>query len=160
MDTAWQLHAAQMEWTGKVDVKAGFILTLDVAAIATVVALSADDMVFHGITASWLQVPYDLSLLLFLIAALLATWAVGPALRPGKLAEEAKVDFIYFGHARYWEACGLAEALEERDPLPVVTRQVVRMAQIAWTKHRRVAWSTWLTGVGVALLALTGWALS
>lgn len=149
-----------MEWTGKVDVKAGFILTLNAAAIATGVALSAEGMPFYGITSSWLQVPYGLSLFLFVAAALLAAWAVAPALRPGKLQKEAKVDFIYFGHARHWEADDLAEVLENRDPLPVVTRQVVRMAQIAWNKHRRVAWSTWLTGVGVLLMALTGWALS
>ena len=160
MDTAWQLHAVQMEWTGKVDVKAGFILTLDAAAIATVMALSAEGMPFYDITARWLQVPYGISLLLFVVAALLAAWAVAPALRLGKLKEEAKLDFIYFGHARHWEADDLAEALEKRDPLPVVTRQVVRMAQIAWNKHRRVAWSTWLTGAGVVLMALTGWALS
>lgn len=149
-----------MEWTGKVDAKAGFVLTLDAAAIATGVALSAEGMVFHGITESWLQVPYGLSLLLFVGAALLAVWAVAPALRPGKLKEEAKVDFIYFGHARHWESSDLAEALENQDPLPVVTRQVVRMAQIAWRKHSRVAWSTWLTGVGVVMMALSGWVLS
>lgn len=101
-----------------------------------------------------------LILLLFIVAALLAAWAVAPTLRPGKLKEEAKVDFIYFGHARYWEADDLAETLEKRDPLPVVMRQVVRMAQIAWKKHRRVAWSTWLTCAGVVLMALIGWALS
>ena len=160
MDTAWHLHAAQMEWTGKVDVKAGFILTLDAAAVTAGVALLADGMVFHGITESWLQVPYGLSLLLFIVAALLAAWAVAPALRPGKLKEEAQVDFIYFGHARYWEADDLVEALVKRDTLPVVMRQVVRMAQITWNKHRRVAWSTWLTSAGVVLMALTGWALS
>lgn len=149
-----------MEWTGKVDVKAGFVLTLNVAAIATAVALSGDGMVFHGITASGPQATYGFSLLLFIAAALFATWAVAPALRPGKLEEEAKADFIYFGHARYWEAHDLAEVLKEQEPLPIVTRQVVRMAKIAWTKHLLVVLSTWLTGAGVVLLALTGWALS
>lgn len=160
LDTAWQIHAAQMEWTGKVDAKAGFILTLNAAAIATGVALSAKGLAFHGIAETWLQVPYGVALLLSIVAAALAAWAVAPSLRPGKLREEAKVDFIYFGHARYWDAHGLAEALEQQDPLTVVTRQVVRMAEIAWKKHRRVVWSTWLTVAGVALMALTGWALS
>lgn len=160
LDTAWQLHAAQMEWTGKVDAKAGFILTLAAAAIATGVALSADGMVFHGIADSWVQVPYGLSLVLLIAAVFTAAWAVAPALRPGNLKAEAEVDFIYFGHARHWTADKLAEALNERDPLPVVTRQVVRMAEIAWNKHRRVAWATWLTGAGVLLMTLTGWGLS
>lgn len=160
LDTAWQLHAAQMEWTGKVDAKAGFILSLDTAAIATGVALSADGMVFQGIADNWTRIPYGFSLLLFIVAALLAAWAVVPALRSGNLKREAELDFIYFGHARLWKADELAEALGERETLPVVTRQVVRMAEIAWNKHRRVVWSTWLTALGVLVMALTGWSLS
>lgn len=161
LDTAWQLHAAQMEWTGKVDTKAGFMLTLDTAAIATGVALSAEGMVFHGIADdNWLSLLYGLSLALLIAAAFMATWAVAPALRAGNLQAEATEDFIYFGHAQHWTADKLAEALGERDVLPVVTRQIVRMAEIAWNKHRRVAWATWLTGAGVLLMAFAGWALS
>ena len=160
IETAWQLHSAQMEWTGKVDAKAGFILTLDAAAVTTAIALSADGMVFDGIAASQFQILYDLSILLFIAAALLAAWAVAPVLRLGNLEEEAKSDFIYFGHARYWEADDLATALEEVDPLPNVTRQVVRMSRIVWKKHRRVACSTWLTVAGIILIALTGYLLS
>lgn len=160
LDNAWQLHAAQMEWTGKVDTKAGFILTLDTAAIATGVALSADGLVFHGIRESWIQVLYGFALSSLIVAAALAAWAVAPALRSGKLKEEATVDFIYFGHSRHWQADDLAAVLRDGDALPVVTRQVVRMAGIAWDKHRRVWWSTWLTLVGVALMAASGMILS
>lgn len=160
IDTAWKLHSAQMEWTGKVDAKAGFILTLDAAAITTSIALSSEGMVFHGVSTGQFQLLYDLSILLFVTAAVLAAWAVAPALRLGNLKEEAKSNFIYFGHARFWDPDDLATALEEHDPLSSVTRQVVRMSTIAWRKHCRVAWSTWLTVAGVIVIALTGFVLS
>lgn len=160
LDAAWRLHDAQMEWTGRVDAKASFILTLDAAAIATGVALSAEGMTFHGIASTWLKVPYGISLTLFVVAAGLAAWAVAPALRFRHLTEEAKVDFIYFGHVRHWDAAELADTLTEQDLLPVLTRQIVRMSEIAWRKHCRAAWSAWLTGAGVVVMSLTGWALS
>lgn len=160
VETAWKIHSAHMDWTGRADSKAGFVLTLNAAIVATGVALSSEGLVFHNIGATWHRLPYGISLLLSMSAALLAAWAVAPSLRPGNLEREARSDFIYFGHARHWHALDLVEALEQRDPLPVVTRQVVRMANIAWRKHRRVAWATWLTVASIALMALTGWALS
>ena len=111
IDTAWKLHSAQMEWTGKVDAKAGFILTLDAAAITTSIALSSEGMVFHGVSTGPFQLLYDLSILLFVTAAVLAAWAVAPALRLGNLKEEAKSNFIYFGHARFWDPDNLATSM-------------------------------------------------
>jgi hypothetical protein len=160
LNTAWQIHAAQMDWTGKVDAKAGFVLAINSAAIATAVALSADGLVFHqvGDTSVWWL--YGASIVLFGLAALVAVWAVAPSLRVGRLECEARNDFIYFGHARHWNPTELAEALKDREALPVVTRQIVRMADIAWLKHRKVAWSVWLTVLGLLSMAAAGFALS
>ncbi|GAB3207623.1 hypothetical protein [Nocardia tengchongensis] len=46
---AWQIHAAIMDWIGKVDVKASFTLTLDVALLAGVVTLSRDGGLLSGL---------------------------------------------------------------------------------------------------------------
>lgn len=65
-------------------------------------------------------------------------------------------NFIFFGHAQYWESDDLATALKERDILPMITRQIVIMAEIAWKKHRWVQVSMTLGGVGGALMVACG----
>lgn len=149
LDNAWQIHAAQMDWTSKSDAKAGFTLTLTTAAAATAVALAADGRIFDHVNATWAAVPYWLALVLYLVSGAIALMAVTPSLRVGRLEAEAQTDFSYFEHARHWDADDLTDALHERDTLPVVGRQIVRMSDIAWRKHRRVAWSIRFAAAGL-----------
>ena len=152
VDTAWRIHAALVDWTGKVDTKASFALTLESAVIAGVIALSAPDRrlgsLAPGAALGW----YRFGVVMLIIAAVLATLGVIPRTRWRHVAAEADADFVYFGHLKEWQPDLLAEALQTRDVLPVLTRQHVRMSKIAFQKHVLVQLS--LTGALVAAAAL------
>jgi hypothetical protein len=49
-----------------------------------------------------------------------------------------------------WTAEELATALEERELMPVLARQIVHMSKIAWVKHRMLQAS--LTGAVISSL--------
>lgn len=146
LDNAWRLHDAQMDWTGKVDAKAAFAMTFQAALLAAAVILLPDmdtciEYVFIGLSA-----------VLVGTGTVFAATVVAPRLRSKNLAKEIASNFIYFGHARGWEPDALADDLRRGDLLDQVARQVVVMADIAWEKHKRVAWSIWLTVAGGGLL--------
>ncbi|ROR64829.1 hypothetical protein EDD26_0180 [Agrococcus jenensis] len=145
-ENAWRLHAAQMEWTGKVDAKAAFALTVQAALLGAVVVLLED--MKSGLEYTLLGA----SAVLVLAGAVFAAAVVAPQLRGRKLGEEAKSNFIFFGHARLWKPERLARELKRSDLVDQLAQQVVVMADIAWKKHRRVAWSIWLGLAGGALL--------
>lgn len=149
---AWQIHSAQMDWTGRVDAKASFALALDSAAVAALVALSAENMVFADIRDSWAWWPYWTSVVLFIIGGFLALSAVAPSLRSRQMKAERYDNYIYFGHARSWRPEFLEAELGTVDVTSVLSRQIVVMARIAWTKHLKVGWSLWLIGAGVLSL--------
>ncbi|MCC9175848.1 Pycsar system effector family protein [Arthrobacter sp. zg-Y179] len=156
IEQAWKIHAAQAEWTGKVDAKASFAFAVESAIIATTVALSANGRLFSNISG-WLdETLYWIGVLSLLAGAFFALVVVRPRLKADVVKKMAEDNFIYFGHAQYWESGDLAQALKERDILPVITRQIVVMADIAWQKHRWVQLSMSLGGVGGALLVACG----
>ncbi len=158
IDSAWKIHAAITDWTGKVDTKASFALTLEAAALSAVVLLTRPEQPLSqlsspiGITTFWL------GCVSLAIAALTAVSVVIPRTRAGKTAEEWPENYIYFGHLRHWSADALAQRLSapEDDIISVLSRQLVNMSKIAWTKHRRVQWSLWFAAIGVVLTAIAG----
>lgn len=156
LDTAWKIHAAQVDWTGKVDSKASFAFTISSAALAITVALSADGRTFSRLSEWWEQVAFWSGVALVLAGALFALLVVVPRLRSGSAQSEASKNYIYFGHLRLWTAERLVEELTDGDVLPVVARQSVIMATIAWGKHRWVQRSMICTGSGIGLLVLAG----
>lgn len=156
VDNAWKIHAAQVDWTGKVDTKASFAFALESAVIATAVALSAKDRLFSDLPEGIVTLFYWAGLLSLVAGAFFALVVVRPRLKASGVQTTSADNFIYFGHVQYWEADNLAEALKARDILPVITRQIVVMAEIAWQKHRWVQWSMTLGGVGGALLVACG----
>lgn len=156
IEQAWKIHAAQAEWTGKVDAKASFAFAVESAIIATVVALSADGRLYSDLS-DWLSGAfYWIGLLSLMAGAFFALVVVRPRLKEDVVRKMSDDNFIYFGHAQYWDADELATALKERDILPVITRQIVVMADIAWRKHRWVQLSMTLGGIGGALLVACG----
>ncbi|MDN5698821.1 MAG: DUF5706 domain-containing protein [Kocuria sp.] len=149
---AWQIHSAQLDWTGKVDAKAGFAVALDSAAIAALVALSAERMIFADISNNWVRFPYWASVALFILGGFLALSAVAPSLRVRQMKAERHDNFIFFGHAKDWRPEFLETELRTDDVTLVLSRQIVIMAGIAWKKHLKVGWSLWLIGAGVLSL--------
>lgn len=141
LDTAWRIHAAVTDWTGKVDSKASFTLTIESALLAGIVTLSASNRRFGGLAGFWDYLFYWLGVSLLVLAVITAAWVVRPRLRRRHLQAEAKDNFIYFGHLRHWERSELTQALRERDPLPMLSAQLVNMSKIAWQKHMLVRYS-------------------
>ncbi|MFF2316974.1 Pycsar system effector family protein [Arthrobacter sp. NPDC058097] len=153
IDNAWKIHAAQVDWTGKVDAKASFAFALESAAIVSTVALSAQGRIFGDLNdpaAAWF---YGIGLTLILVGAVFAVAVVIPRLKSDLVKSKAPDNYIFFGHAQHWEPENLATTLKEGDILPVISRQIVIMAEIAWQKHRWVQLSMFAgCGGGVCIV--------
>lgn len=149
--TAWQIHAALADWTGKVDSKANFALTLESAALGGIIAFMGSG--HHlGQLHGWL--PKSLfwtGITLLSLAALAAVSAVMPRLGSGDSSSD---NFIYFGHLRLWKVDDLEERLRTASPLESLSQQLVMMSRTAWTKHQRVRQSLYLAVFGVAGVAI------
>ncbi|MFC0495109.1 Pycsar system effector family protein [Streptomyces mutabilis] len=154
LETAWKLQAGLTDSTGKADAKASFALAIQ----STVLALL-------GILTSAGKSPgnpeHGVSLILLWVGAALlacgaccAAAAVSPNLRKERRGPQPDDDFLFFGHLRHWDPTDLETALKDKDLLPNLSRQIVVMSEIAWTKHRRVQWSFALAAIGSAALGL------
>ena len=156
-ETAWRIHSALADWTGKVDAKASFALTVELAVLAGAVSLSSSTGRLGHLSGAAELALYRIGLAGLVIALLLVTSAVTPQLRSRKIRSEAKENFIFFGHLRDWSATELATALQEKPILPVLSRQLVVMSAIAWRKHRLLQLSIALGTTGTAALAAAAW---
>lgn len=141
VESAWRIHLAGVDWTGKVDAKASFVLAAESAAALAVLNLSgsgrrlADLDGWPAVTAYWVGVAALVSALLFVVAV------VRPQLRASAMGNEASQNFIFFGHARSWKSDEIESALSSRNLLPQISRQIVAISDIAWRKHIRLKWS-------------------
>jgi hypothetical protein len=156
IETAWKIHAAHVDWTGKVDTKATFAFAFCSAVIGIAVGLSAKDRLYSGLANGTSVTFYWIGLLALLAGAIFAITAVIPRLKSEGLQKASAENFIYFGHTQHWEPEDLRDALTNRDILPVITRQITVMADIAWQKHRWVQISMWCGASGGALLVASG----
>ncbi len=150
VENAWRIHDAQMDWTGKVDAKAAFALTIHGALLAAAGGLLPD------MNSNLEYVLLGFGVFLLMTGLIVAASVVAPRLRSRHLETETKSNFIYFGHARNWSSEAMARALVGTDLMDQVTRQIVVMAEIAWRKHRRVGASIWFAVVGGGLVLAAG----
>ncbi|MEV7192122.1 Pycsar system effector family protein [Streptomyces sp. NPDC093510] len=146
VETAWRIHAVLVDWTGKVDAKAGFALALESAAAVIAFPDSGHrpgelDGVLP-VTLFWVGAA------LLGLSALASMSVVSPRLR-SSAGRDLENHFLYFGDLRTWEPDRLAAQLRRTSPLESLTHQLVIMSQILWTKNRRVRQSL--------ALAVTGW---
>ncbi|MBZ6139919.1 Pycsar system effector family protein [Streptomyces olivaceus] len=157
-ETAWRIHAALADWTGKVDAKAAFALTLESGALALTAVLRSSSGTRSGGSPPGQSFPVlaTAAMVLLTAAALMSVLAVVPRLRDRWVPSSGQ-DFIYFGHLRGLAPETLAQALRSTDPLPALSRQLVVMSEIAWRKHRytQVSLSLAATGLVTAAAAAT-----
>jgi len=153
VETGWKIHSALVDWTGKVDTKASFALTIEAALLAGVVTLSGTDRVFDS-PSGWAVVWYVLGVAILVASVLCAAWVVRPRLRSANLTSESKTNFIYFGHLRLMTPDAIRSHLEESDILSALSQQLAEMSKIAWTKHRLVQVSITLAPIGVVCLGI------
>ena len=142
IDTAWRIHDANLDWTGKAETKASFALAIESALLAGVLALTSTGERLAHLAGNWVLFFFWLGLTLIGLSLLGAGVAVFPRLEKAnarKLA--AQSNFIYFGHVRLLEPGELEAKLRGSEMLPVLSRQLVTTANIAWRKHRSLQFS-------------------
>ncbi|OOB90945.1 Pycsar system effector family protein [Rathayibacter sp. VKM Ac-2630] len=142
-----------MDWTARVDAKAAFAFTVESVVLTAAISLTAENRIFALLDNPIAEGAFLISAAVLAVAALLALLAVRPQLRRRQAAGASVGNFIYFGHAQNWNEVKLAAALEKEDLLLQLTRQVVVMSKITWTKHLLISWSISLAGS--ASIALT-----
>lgn len=155
VDTAWRIHAALTDWTGKVDTKASFTLTIETAIMAGILALYGSGRALSGLQG-WRSVISGTGVAMLAVAMLLAVLVVIPRLRRIEhLKQEAESGhFIYFGHSRHLQPDQISGFIENIDLLPVLAHQHQKMAEIAWKKHRFVQASMIAAISGASLVAI------
>jgi hypothetical protein len=92
IDTAWRIHAALVDWTGKVDTKASFTLTIESAVIGAIIVLSGAEHRLYGLQVAL----YWVGVCALGCAVLAAASVVVPRVRRSAVANEAAVNYIYF----------------------------------------------------------------
>lgn len=152
LDFAWHVHGALRDWTGKVDTKASFALTLELAAVGLIISWSASDGPL-GSLAGWAWTRYRIGLGLFVVAVLAATAAVIPLIRWRAVRSEWENNYIYFGHLKYWDPERLVATWKTKSPLLALAKQHIVMAKIAWQKHVLLQISLVSALVGGVLIA-------
>ncbi len=155
-EAAWRIYSIIGDWTARVDAKASFALTLESASAAGIIALSANGGLFAHPHGWGPRVLLWLGTVLVLASAAFAALVVVPRLHPSRARAEAPDNFIYFGHLMHREATELAASLQQTPLLPVLSRQLVIMSRITWTKHRHVQISFALFALGALLVFIAG----
>ncbi|TDD47719.1 Pycsar system effector family protein [Saccharopolyspora elongata] len=154
LGTAWKMHAALVEWTGKADLKASFSLTVQSVTLVLMGILTSSGRLAMGSGSGASQILLWAGFLLMAGGASCAAVTISPNLRKERRGPNKNDDFLFFGHLRTWEPGELEAVLRETDPLPALSRQLVVMSEIAWVKHRWVQWSFILAVVGAATLGV------
>ena len=153
VETAWRIHDALADWTGKVDAKASFALTLESAVLGALAAFSGTGHRFGHLHGALPKTLFWLGVLLLGLSAVVSALVVVPRLA-GQDGGTPRTNFVYFGDLRLWDPELLATRLTDTSPLQSLTRQLVVMSRIAWIKHRRVQLSFALAGAGTLAVAL------
>jgi hypothetical protein len=156
VETAWKIHGALTDWTGKVDAKASFALTIEAAVLAVIVGLSGSDHRFGHLHGFWTKSLFWIGVVFLAGSAIAAVSVVAPQIRRRHMGPEWRTNFIYFGHLRHWNQAELEQALRTSDALPVLARQLIVMSEIVWMKHLRVQRSLYFGVLGTALVAIAG----
>ncbi|WP_436737421.1 Pycsar system effector family protein [Streptomyces sp. BBFR102] len=154
LETAWKIQATLADSTGKADTKASIALSLQstVLALLGVLATSGHGMDARSATS---QALLWVGGCVLLCGALLAAAAVSPNLRLERRGVGPDDDYLFFGHLRHFEPEALETALRSGSALSALSRQIIVMSEIAWTKHRRVQLSLLLAVLGCTTLGVS-----
>ncbi|MFG3252181.1 Pycsar system effector family protein [Streptomyces sp. NPDC048172] len=146
---------ALAEWTGRVDTKASIALSTELALIAAVIAVLGSPLDLpRGDGEPVSSLLYGGGVVLILLGALLAIWAVMPRLGgPGDRTTRPHRNYVYFGALRHWDVRELPDALRGPDRLEVLSEQLVAMSRVVWRKHQLVRSSLVLSAAGLTSTA-------
>ena len=135
IETGWRIHSQLADWTGKVDNKASFAVSIESAVLIGVFATSGKDDLFGDLTDSMLTC-YRIGLGFLIIAILASIAAVFPQLGRQSSTMSRMNGIIFFGHLRHWHVDNLIRELRDSDIVTVLARQLIAMSEILWRKHR------------------------
>ena len=146
IDFAWKAHATQGEWAAKVDFKASILLASQVGLLIVAGALVSS----RDLASTPLANAFGFVGIAFLVASGAAAAAViYPILAKSNTQE---VDLLYFGHVRLMSDEELIRGIQQmssEEEWATLARQLTRMSQGNWRKHRLLQLSIWLMGAGV-----------
>jgi pycsar effector protein len=154
IDTAWRIHGAIADWTGKVDAKASFCVAIESAALVAVVNLTSDRRLFDELPTDAERFAFYSGLSLVTAGLLSAVYVVTPRLRRFKTRKEWADNFIYFGHLRKWRPEDLESRISSAPILTILSTQLINMSKIAWRKHVMVQASLVLGFAGAVCLGV------
>ncbi len=158
IDTAWRIHAAQVDWTGKVDSKASFALAIESGAMIAALGLAGSGRRLTDVDGTGARVSYVVGFGLLGLALVCVAWVVRPRLRLVAMhrGNEHEANYVYFGHLRRRTPEEVADALsaDPSDLLAVLSRQIVEMSKLCWRKHMLLQVSLTLALLGVGLLGI------
>jgi len=160
IEFAWRAHAAQENWTAKVDTKASIFFTVNGAGVAALVALRTQSGGVLEQLAGARQIIGDLGIVLCALAVVIAGAAIFPVLGRSK-RHRVERDTIYFGHLRHRTPAEVAEqlrTLNDDEKLDQLARQLVVMSRANWAKHRllQLALVMALVGYVTVLIVVIG----
>lgn len=154
INTAWSVHSALGDWTGRVDAKASIFLTVEAALLAAIINTSGHDgrLAEEALETRLESITYWVGISFICASILLAAGVVTPQLRrwaSRKGGTEWKKNLVYFGHLRHWDPSDLKrELLNQPEALESLSRQMVRMSRISWRKHSWAQFSMILATLG------------
>jgi hypothetical protein len=152
IENAWHIHAQIVDWTGKVDAKAAFAMTVELALFAGLISLTSEDKLLGTFRGPVVLVLFLMAAGLLIAGIVCSALVVVPMLNSKDARHMWDQHIIYFGHLRHWNEIDLVEKLKTADIMPMLARQLVIMSKYAWIKHLRLQWSI---GLGLASGLLT-----
>lgn len=156
VNTAWSVHSALGDWTGRVDAKASIFLTLEAALLAAIIHVSGrgGSLAKAALETRLERWTYWVGIALICASILFAAGVVTPQLRrwaSRKGGTEWKKNIVYFGHLRHWTPSDLRrELLNQPEVLESLSSQMVQMSKISWRKHSWAQFSMVLATLGSA----------
>ena len=155
VDIGWRIHSQLADWTGKVDNKASFAVSIESAVLIGIIATSDKGEIFGDLAGAEL-ICYWIGFGFLGVAIFSAIAAVFPQI--GRRPSEAvwKNGIIFFGHLKWWSVGNLTNELRDSNILQMLSHQLITMSIILWRKHRFLQCSFWAATLGAGLLVSVG----
>ncbi|MFG3587899.1 Pycsar system effector family protein [Streptomyces sp. NPDC047990] len=122
--------------------------------LGTIVAIANSEHGLGEVSGTLGQVGFWTGLVLLATSVVLAILAVLPRHgSEGRARPAHPDDFVFYGHIRHLAPEELTAGLCGHDPLPALSRQLIAMSRILWTKQLLVQVSLLTAVSGSALIA-------
>lgn len=150
----WKVHQLMLDWIGRFDTKAAYVITIDSAALAAIWTLSAPTRYLADIQDPLTAAGFWAAVGLLFLSVLVAGFSVIP--KHALTAEHSAESVTYFGHIRNMNATDF-DLRVSQELNAHLSQAVIALAKVAWQKQRCVAVAMWMSLVAVVLLCAAGY---